>query len=328
MSATARTSSARSRRVTRRMPCPVCGGSDWCRVACDDSYVICNRESSERPASGGGGGWVHRLGPGVARAAEPVILPIRPGAASAQTQHAASRRLLSLCPLGQSHRRDLIGRGMAPDRIAAHGYGTLPLRGRSAICRAMRDAGIALAGVPGFSIKSGDRGDYWTVAGSPGLIFPVLGRSGLIRGCRIRPDDPRQGGKYIWLSSGDRPGGAPSGAHCHIAIPPRDTDPRSLWITEGELKAAIAADRLGARVISVPGVGAWLKALPDVLDLLPGGGRVVVALDSDWHDKPAVLGAIWGLVQSCRALGYRVDVASWDASSKGLDLNQASPQAD
>jgi hypothetical protein len=55
------------------------------------------------------------------------------------------------------------------------------------------------------------------------------------------------------------------------------------------------------------------------VELLPAGGRVVVALDADWREKPQVHAALWGLAQACTALGYETKVALWDSAWKGLD---------
>jgi hypothetical protein len=92
-----------------------------------------------------------------------------------------------------------------------------------------------------------------------------------------------------------------------------------LWITEGEIKADLSAERLGVTVISIPGVGLWARALPDLAELLPGGGRVVLALDLEWATSPAVLAACWGLRQAGGALGYEVKVATWTDKTMKLD---------
>ena len=59
-------------RVTRSRPCGVCGSDHWCRrtVHADGRvWNICNRVSSDRPAGGDGGGWLH---PADGRAATPL----------------------------------------------------------------------------------------------------------------------------------------------------------------------------------------------------------------------------------------------------------------
>jgi hypothetical protein len=138
---------------------------------------------------------------------------------------------------------------------------------------------------------------------------------------RIRPDNVGEdGGKYRWLSSGYKPGGIGSGVHCHVARPLlHDLKDTAIWISEGELKADLSAERLRAKILSVPGASCWAHALPDVVELLPAGGRVVVALDADWREKPQVRVAVWNLAQACLALGYAVEIALWDPMWKGLD---------
>jgi hypothetical protein len=93
-----------------------------------------------------------------------------------------------------------------------------------------------------------------------------------------------------------------------------------VWITEGEIKADLSAERLGAVVVSIPGVELWSRALPDLEELLPHGGRVVVALDADWREKPRVHNAFFNILLACTTLGYETEAALWDVrSGKGLD---------
>jgi len=93
----------------------------------------------------------------------------------------------------------------------------------------------------------------------------------------------------------------------------------SLWIVEGEIKADLASEPLGAVVLSIPGVTLWTRALSDLEEALPDQGKVVVALDADWRVKLPVHEAVWGICQSCLAMGYEVSVAQWDPRWNGLD---------
>lgn len=311
-----------TRRVSRGEPCPVCGRSTWCLISRDGRYAVCNRVQSDRPAQRALGGWIHGLGPGDGTAprvaaALPLGSPVREVAPLGRRDR-VYRRLLGGLPLSDRHRDALLARGCAPAEVAARGYGTLPLAGRARACREVAELEY-LAGVPGFFAREGGRGEYVTLAGSPGLLIPVRAPDGRVRALRIRPDDQEGGGKYRWLSSGDRPGGTGSGAHCHVARPLGPVRDDAVWVTEGEIKADLASQRLGAVVVSVPGVDLWSRALADLAELLPGGGRVVVALDSDWPEKPAVHAALWSLVLASQALGYRAEVALWDVTHKGLD---------
>jgi hypothetical protein len=328
-------SESQTRRVSHHFPCPVCKRPDWCRVAYRDgqpAYTICNRIESDTPARGAGGGWIHREPgrPGSGWQPRVIAEPAKtPTPAGPQRLDSVYRKLLNLCPLAARHRQDLHSRGFTAEQVDALGCGSLGLRGRARLCRTLIDSGARLEGVPGFYLARGVRRLYWTIAGLPGLLIPCRGGRGGIRGLRVRPDetpdapaDVKAGGKYRWFSGADRLGGVGSGAHCHVARPGSDIraeEPEWLWLTEGELKAALAAFRLGITVLSIPGVGSWAKALPDVVELLPAGGRVVVALDSDWRSKPDVHRAAWNLALACEAIGYLVEVATWPERFKGLD---------
>ena len=50
------------RRVTRRMPCPICEHGDWCLVSVDGTAVICPRTFDGAVKRCGDAGWLHRLG--------------------------------------------------------------------------------------------------------------------------------------------------------------------------------------------------------------------------------------------------------------------------
>jgi hypothetical protein len=290
------------------------------------------RVSSERPAQGGG--WVHRLdrsdrpdvadaadAPGHTAAQAPVSIPSTDQPAALDRRDRIYRRLLAASTLDPRHKANLVGRGCSQAEVESWGCRTLMLQGRAKLARRCHNGhSNDLAGVPGFWVASGERGSYWTLSGSPGLLIPVVAPDKRVRALRIRPDEQGEGGKYRWFSSAGKAGGTGSGAHCHVARPkPADVTDPAVWVTEGELKANIAAARLGAAVVSIPGVSSWPLALPDILELLPGGGRVVVAMDADWRGKPSVHKTAWCLSRACAALGYAVEVALWPATHKGLD---------
>lgn len=310
-----------TRRVTRGEPCPVCESATWCLVARDGRYAVCMRVESDRPARGGLGGWVHRLRdtPSSGSARHSLPRP-RPGnrMAPPERRDYVYRRLQEAARLSDKHREDMLVRGFAAGTTAKRGYRTLPLSGRAKLARESHngDAGC-LAGVPGF--YQADDG-YWTLAGVPGLLIPCLSPTGRIRAYRVRPDDRNGGGKYRWFSSDQKRAGTGSGVHCHVARPlSGELRDDAVWVVEGEIKADLCAERLGAVVLSIPGVSTWVRALPDVAALLPDGGRVVVALDADWRENPQVHAAVWGLCQAVPALGYETEVGLWDVTHKGLD---------
>jgi hypothetical protein len=314
-----------TQRVSRGHPCPVCGRPDWCLIARAGRYAVCMRVESDRPARSRSGGWVHRLDTSHSAGAwsDPPPAPATSPApvASLERRDRVYRRLLQAAPLSARHRLELEARGYSPDELRCRTYGSLELRGRARLARRCAEGADDLAGVPGFWVAEQDQRPYWTLAGPPGLLIPCLDPNKKVRGLRIRPDCPdRAGGKYVWLSSKTKPGGVGSGLHCHVAqptFPPRVEG--EVWVVEGEIKADLAAERLGSLTVSIPGVAAWGLALEDLGLLLPCGGTVVVALDADWRENSQVHQAVWGLAQACTGLGYRVEVALWEMTHKGLD---------
>lgn len=318
----------KTRRVSARDPCSICGRRDWCLVASDGRYAICMRTQSEHPARSGEG-YIHRLDGrtpyrpaphpshdrAAANGADGTVAPL-------EQRDRVYRRLLAACRLGGRHTLELQARGYSCEEMAARGYRSLHLQGRKHLAECSQNGSAnSLAGVPGYYTKTGqDDVTFWTLGGSPGLLVPCRSPEGRIRGLRIRRDDAGDANKYHWLSSKGKPGGAGSGLHCHVARPlSGQLRDEATWITEGEIKADLAAERLGAIVVSIPGVASWSQALPDLAELLPAGGRVVIGLDADWRTNPAVHGALWSLALACLTLGYNTEVAIWEAGPKGLD---------
>jgi len=200
-------------------------------------------------------------------------------------------------------------------------YRTLPLKGRARICREIaQDDREAFLGVPGFYIKKEAGGSWWTIAGSPGLLIPVRDGDGMINAFQIRHDGLLTDRKYSWLSSAGRPGGAGSGAPCHVARPLGTVTDRRLWITEGPLKADLAADHLDAVVIAVPGVGAWRRGLQMASEMRPERGVLVVAYDMDAEQNKHVRLHRDDLIRGASRKGWSVHLAEWDGIiAKGID---------
>ena len=306
----------------RRNPCPVCkGASSYC-LTFEDGWTICGRIESEHAA---GLGWLHNTSAGhdwpdrvfPAPAPMPIIRRAAP-----PTLDAIYRRLLALCPLSDAHRAQLEQRGMEGARITSGRYGSLPATGRRAIAEALvAEFGSAAAGeTPGLYRRRDNTGaSYWTIAGRAGLLIAITDPTVLITGFQIRADDTGDGSRYQWLSSKDREGGTSSGAPLHVERPiAGDVDPSApVIITEGPLKSAIAADRLGCIVIAVPGVSVIAGVLPALREL--GSADVIIAYDMDAGENPHVLRSRDDLAAMLLAGGCAIELATWDARYKGLD---------
>jgi len=241
--------------------------------------------------------------------------------ASVEDRNDVYRRLLSALSLSNAHRANLRGRGFTDAAITDRRYRTLSLRGRARICREIaQDDREAFVGVPGFYIKTERGRSWWTIAGSPGLLIPVVDAHGRINALQIRQYGADASRKYSWLSSANKPNGVGSGAPCHVSRPLGPISDGRLWITEGPLKADLAADHLGALVVAVPGVGAWRRGLQMASKVRPKRGRLVVAYDADAEQNKHVRLHRDDLIRAAAGQGWDVRVAEWGGNvAKGID---------
>lgn len=309
----------KTRRVSRRSRCPICDRADWCLVSKDGTYAICMRVMSSRPARSAMGGWVHPLR-GLSLGSVPSYpRPVSNSQTPASVEHrdAVYTALLGRLRLSDGHQEGLRRRGLSEEAIERRGYASLRARGRARVCGELARS-FALVGVPGLYVAEWGGRRRWKLAGPPGLLIPARDPRGRILALRIRPDGPRHG-KYIWLSSRGRQLGTPCAACCHVVRPCGPVTDRRIWLTEGELKADIASDRLGAVVVSVPGVGSWRRCV-EVASALGGhGAGVVVAFDGDARTNRQVAASERELVAALHHRGHTVHRALWPEGLKGLD---------
>lgn len=169
-------------------------------------------------------------------------------AASVQEVHQTLSMLLSMLTLIPAHREHLRSvRGLSDDEITRFGFKSTP---PPFLCRSLTNrlvkAGCRVQGVPGFYV---DDNGCWTVKfhqRTSGIIIPIFGVDGLIRGAQIRLDHPlkdkddppeKTGVKYLTLSSTGKRMGTTSGSPIHFVGDPCS---RVVYVTEGCLKADVA----------------------------------------------------------------------------------------
>ena len=296
-------------RVSRRNRCPVCDKPDWCLLSQDGKAAICARIESDTKA--GEAGWLHRLD-----TAMPLPSP-KPRPDVKQTPKAAPdildtayRALLAELTLSETHRENLRRRGLTDAEIASLGYRTLPPNGRRELVVRLQTKSIKLAGVPGFYLEAGQ----WQLAGPTGVLIPVQDIKKRIAGLQIRCDYA-DGGKYKWVSSRGFNAGCSPGAPVHVAG--LVSIGAELWITEGPLKADIAALKLDRVVLAVAGVGNWKGVIPIVRELRPE--RVIISFDMDKNQNATVRLHLDTLTACLIRRGVRTFEADWDTHFKGLD---------
>lgn len=151
----------------------------------------------------------------------------------------------------------------------------------------------------------------------------------------------KQSQKYFWLSSANKENGTGAGnpLPVHVAVPTNQLKQwksgelhrtNSVWITEGALKADIAAEHIqkvydpeelvsvGSTVIAVPGVNTWRAAMPVLKEM--GVQNVNIAFDIDAMRNPDVALHLKDLALELKKEGYSVNVAMWNEDDgKGID---------
>lgn len=336
-------------RVTRSEPCAICHGADWCEYAsCPDCGGVdhhCMRPAKSQRADGlpmehrqGGMLFRHecpsRAGRGsthptarLAPTAPPrPVVPAPPAIPRADraTCDQVYRRLFALCGLSAAHHAHLTGpkRQLADDDLA--GYASLPANGAQAslIAALVKTfGGDTLLGVPGFTVHREGNDEHLRInAGRGALLIGYDDDEGYRQSVQCRTDD----GAYYALSSSKK-GGPTAEAHAHV-VAPIGADPLIVLVTEGGLKAHIAARRTGRLTIGVPGHTNWAAGMPVLERLRARGAAVLIlALDADDPDnKPDTVKDVersrgeWAV--QATELGYCVLFARWDnAQGKGID---------
>lgn len=225
-------------------------------------------------------------------------------------------KVLALRP---EHRAKLRARGLADAEITRQHYVSAPANAPE-----RQRAADALApyldafggGVPGF-YRGGGR---WRMVYRPsGFFVAVRDECGRIQALSERVDEPRGGGKYLWLSSSGRDGGASSGAPAHFAARHLMHGATEVTVTEGSLKAEIAAYLSGSPVVGVAGTHAISGLARRLRAAFPSVRRVAVAYDRDMAEKPQVLEAIFRLTGELEAECFEVRVRTWPTDHKGYD---------
>lgn len=306
-------------RVTRAHPCPVCRKLDWCEYG-DDDRVHCMRVESGVPANRSGGGWWHNL-PGrettspTIFAPEPEPLPER---ADAATCDAVYRTCLEIFPTVAAHRDNLISRGLPADGLGY--FGTMPPASQRGPALAQLEARYGrpiLLTVPGFAEEDGKL----RLIAATGLLLAVVGNDGLIVALNVRSAPPGGKKEYIWVSSRSA-GGPSSGSPCHV-VKPEGAPTHKVLVTEGVIKAEIAARHMGLMTIGMVGHNPHAAALDLLAELAQQGVEIVIiAFDEDAVPETRVLVEKSRRRFAVSALEMKLHVryARWNhADGKGID---------
>ncbi len=204
----------------------------------------------------------------------PPMIPEAP----VERRDAVYREFLSVLPLYRKHALDLKRRGFSKEHVLKNLYRSLPEKDSE---RRQIVAGLVhhdLTGIRGFR----KRGDTWECYYTPGYLIPFKNVRGQIQALQIRrdSDDP----KYVYF--GFRDSGIDNSTPVHVVNPDVARRTRSVWVTEGPLKADAAASGIEACFVAPPGVSSWRSLLPVLNNL--GALNVIQAFDRDQETKAEV----------------------------------------
>lgn len=242
------------------------------------------------------------------------------------------RALLSFLPCQDRHRKRMERRGFHRADYPDVRLGYLPgNRGRAGLvrrfCEAYEIREDELYGVPGFFIN---HNGAWSLAGPQGLLLPSYDEHGRIQALQIRPERPRAGAKYIWLSSAHKVlSGISSGSPAGVLMPldaqgkplsleKDEIDTHELLLTEGFHKGLALRKAFDKTVAWLAGAGNLGAALALVGRLQPR--RVTLFLDADWRSNFQVRRQMARLLQALSAQGIEVRCMAWPSHfGKGID---------
>jgi hypothetical protein len=304
--------------IKTKRKCPVCGHKDWCSITSDGALAFCMRSEAGCFKTARNGAFIHRL-------SDPLPPPIRrrPAPTIKETPRAEDDRVVAVYAdllrlhlvLSEEHRQQLHARGLDDISIEVNGYVSTPTPlFATNVARALARE-HDLRGVPGFYR---DRDAWRMVEARAGFFIPVRGADSRICGMQIRRDEGTP--KYVWLSSKDRAGGASSGSPVHFAKPHLLKDAREVMVTEGALKADIAAHIMNAPVIAAAGVsnfGADFAA--SLKEQFPKLTTIYTAFDMDFSNNEHVRRAMFRLVSQLERARFTVRVRAWSEKWKGID---------
>jgi hypothetical protein len=227
--------------------------------------------------------------------------------------------LLSNLELEETHSDKLLNeRGLSDNAIANNLYASVPSKsGANAIAQRLSKL-FKLEGVPGFFIEN----NSWRLNRMhSGFYVPYRDEQGRIVGLQIRKDSNDKP-KYLWLSSKDKEKGVSSGTPLHFVNPHLISQEKTVFLTEGALKADVIGERAGVGIIGMAGINVLTPQ--NLLDTIFGKFRdlkkVNLAFDMDWQENQDVKNALLAIMDALYEHSVSVFVATWDmALGKGLD---------
>lgn len=228
--------------------CPVCTRKHrwFCSVTIDDGLCLCYKVPSDKVAKDGR--YIHIVKEISVNRNRQFVEQIQESKqekpiAEIERIDAVYRTLLQSLNLKDKHFDDLSQiRGLSDKGIAENLYASVPAFARRYEIAQKLAESFDLEGVPGFYFDESANKWCLTLA-YDGFFIPLKNEQGKFTALKIRRDDTRRG-KFMLFSSKNKGGTMPE-SQLHFANPDVVRETKVIFITEGELKADIAADLEG-----------------------------------------------------------------------------------
>jgi|GEM_PF-2520532 len=319
---------------SKKEPCPSCG-KDGCKLT-QDGLLLCRSNDSQADAPEGyryikqdqkDGLW------GIFAPLTDEIKPFQPEVIQIQPD-----QFLTLAERGQAHEQLIqqLPSSLYPNHVAwlkNRGYddGFIEFM----MTQGMRSYDAKRVGplqdlspmLPGVDLKNP------TQLRCRGLLLPMPSWDGQILGFQYIPEERIKAdssgrrydkpNKYTWLSSGSEVGTltlpAPYNSNPHgFFMPPVIQDAQTLGLTEGTLKGAFTAYKLGHPVLATASGGAFNIEQLDAVIKKYGFNRLILYPDAGMLDNKNISTAYFNLYQSVKELGLELLVAWWEQYTKDV----------
>ena len=235
----------------------------------------------------------------------------------AEQVHKTFSTLIGMLTLTSTHRQNLRERGLSDEEIDRLQYRSVPAVGTRKLAAKLLEKDCVLEGVPGFYLDDEDR---WTLfTGQSGILMPERDREGCIHGLQVRKDNAKKH-KCYWLTGAERKQGVSHRCILHIANPKAAVETGAAYLTEGIMKADIAAFLSGRCFLAVPGVSHYSavgKAVPGLKEM--GVKTIFMAFDMDMYENPAVKECFEKIRSILTEAGFEVKQITWNRHFKGID---------
>lgn len=258
--------------------------------------------------------------PQVQRVKPKIQTPVDIPCAPLKVRDFTYRNLLSILELHDSHKDNLLSRGLSEQTIIENGYKSYPTTGGKEVCQALIEKGCILDGVPGFYKSKIQDKEQWTlISMKAGIMIPVKTGRNAIQGMQVRLDNCDEGPRYLTWSSKDLYKGCRGKAFVHCNLGTKELFSEVI-LTEGPLKADIISYYTGLPTLGVPGVNS-IKYLSGYLRAFKEKGvrTIIIAYDMDLHTNEHVAKALETLKEMLFKYGLSCSVLKWNEKYKGLD---------